>query len=157
MSFQIRPASEADVFRLGCIGRDAFRDTLSEALFPPHLRHKSETGDPGLDEAQWRAARTLQRLRDGKPTFVVVEVHDDENKQEEVLGFAQWEAPLHSPPAQEQSREADAVVLPSCLDQGNLRKLYETLVRETKQALGPEGYSKMWCKYFKFAIPHSGK
>ncbi|KAL2261805.1 hypothetical protein VTK26DRAFT_3279 [Humicola hyalothermophila] len=149
MPLQIRPASEADGSRLGCIARDAFRDTLSRAIFPSHLHCKSETGDPGLDEAQWRTTRTLRRMREGKPTFVVVDVPEQDNSSEVLVGFAQWEPPSQptsfdgaasTDPAQEMAKDP----LPPSLDANKLQEMYDIIDCETKKALGPEGHSKMW-------------
>ncbi|KAK4149786.1 puromycin N-acetyltransferase [Chaetomidium leptoderma] len=144
MPLQLRPAQDADGAKLGLIGRDAFRDTLSRSFFPPHLYSKSETGDPSLDEAQWRAARTMRRMRDGKPTFVVVDVPEDGSGAEEVVGFAQWELPQATPPASEAVAEVDKDTLPGSLDQEKLIEMYAILEKETKRALGPDGHSKMW-------------
>jgi thiamine pyrophosphate-dependent acetolactate synthase large subunit-like protein len=147
MSLRLRPAQEADSAKIGSIGRDAFQGTLSSALFPPHLYSKSELGDPALDEAQWRAARNSRRMKDGKPTFVVIDVPEDGSDAEVVVGFAQWDTPSQAPPAaSEAATEADLDPSPGSLDQEELRKLYKVIEEETKKALGPDGSSKMWCK-----------
>lgn len=148
MPLRIRPATEADSFRIGCIGRDAFQHSLSKLIFPPHLHSKSETGDPGLDEAQWRAARNTKRMREGKPTFVVVDVPDDESSTENIVAFSQWETPLQPTSASKQGGgEADTVVVrePASLDTEALRAIMERIDTESKKALGPDGYSNMWC------------
>jgi hypothetical protein len=152
MPLQIRPAVEADSERIGWIGRDAFRDSLSEAIFPPHLYHKSETGDIARDEAQWRAARNTARMREGKPTFVCVDVPGDSSGPGKIVACAQWALP--APPTIITSGEAGNAQdkypiqepLPPSLDEAALRELYKTVERETEKALGPDGYSKMWCK-----------
>ncbi|KAK3311707.1 acyl-CoA N-acyltransferase [Chaetomium strumarium] len=152
MPLEIRPAVEADSDRIGWIGRDAFRDSGSEAVFPPHLYDKSETGDIALDEAQWRAARNLARMREGKPTFVCVDVAEDDSNDtggpERIIGYAQWEVPL--PPVAGETGEAkksgyyNQEPFPPSLDQDALFKIYKTVEDETKRALGPDGHSKMW-------------
>ncbi|KAL2127087.1 hypothetical protein VTI74DRAFT_11366 [Chaetomium olivicolor] len=145
MPLQLRAATEADSARIGCIGTDAFRPNpgVGRLLFPPHLEHKSRTGDSRLDEAEWRAARNLRRMRDGNPTFVVVDVPEDGSKPEEVVGFAQWQAPAEST-ALSELKEADNGPLPPSLDQEALREIFEVLNKETKKVLGPDGHSKMW-------------
>ncbi|KAL2022932.1 hypothetical protein VTK56DRAFT_4147 [Thermocarpiscus australiensis] len=143
MPFQLRPATGADSFRIGCIGRDAFRETDGRALFPPHLHSKSETGDPWLDEAKWRAARNTRRMREGKPTFVVVDDQEDESRPEKIVGFAQWELPSQSLPAKD-GNEAGEEPLPASLDGEALRANFEVMEAEAKKALGPDGHSKMW-------------
>ncbi|KAK4234924.1 puromycin N-acetyltransferase [Achaetomium macrosporum] len=150
MPLQIRPAVEADSDRIGWIGRDAFRDySVSEAIFPPHLHHKSETGDIALDEATWRAARNLARMREGKPTFVAVDVPEDGSEAEQIVAVAQWDVP--SPPTAA-GEHGDAQKtgyyiqepLPPSLDQDALFELYKAVEEETKKALGPDGHSKMF-------------
>ena len=93
MPLFLRPADEEDSPRIGRIGQAAFQHSLSQALFPTHLHSKSETGDPRLDEAHWRAARTTRRMREGKLTFVVVEGLGVNDSDAEVVGFSQWELP----------------------------------------------------------------
>jgi len=61
------------------VGRDAFRHHVSHDLFPPHLRSKVESGDPDLDEAEWRGMRTIRRMKEGKPAYVVVGVLEGES------------------------------------------------------------------------------
>ncbi len=146
MPLFIRSATEADATRLGRIGRDAFRDTLSRSFFPPHLSSKSETGDSDLDEAQWRGERVLRRMREGKPTFVVVDVPDDGRDSERVVGFAQWELPPPTTHASEPADEIESDPLPASLDLERLREVVEKLEAESKKALGPDGHSKIWCK-----------
>lgn len=153
MPLLLRAAQESDTPKLGIIGRDAFRDSLSRSLFPPHLASKSETGDPGLDEAQWRDVRVLRRMREGKPTFVVVDVTEGESEGENVVGFAQWELPSCSTaPASHAAAEAEKDALPASLDRDSLQELYAALETETKKALGPDGHSKMWCKLSTFLV-----
>lgn len=149
MPLYVRPATEADSWRIGCIGKDAFRDTISRVLFPPHLHSKSETGDPGLDEVQWRAARNTRRMRDGKATFVVVDAPDDGGAEENVVGFVQWELPppQDAPEVRVEVSEADQDPLPASLDEEGLRAIIETLEAQTEKALGPDGHSKLWCKF----------
>jgi hypothetical protein len=146
MPLLLRAAKEPDTRKLGIISRDAFRDSLSRAFFPPHLASKSETGDPALDEAQWRDVRVLRRMREGKPTYVVVDVPEDEADGEEVVGFAQWELPSGSTAPAEAAAETEKDPLPGSLDRETLLKVYAALEAETKKALGPDGHSKMWCK-----------
>ncbi|KAK4035184.1 puromycin N-acetyltransferase [Parachaetomium inaequale] len=145
MPLLLRPAKEDDSTKIGAIGRDAFSGTLSRSIFPPHLHSKSETGDPGLDEAQWRAARNLRRMREGKPTYVVVDVPEDGSGDERVVGFAQWELPSQETPSTAGAAvEIEPDPLPASLDQEKLLEMYRLIEDETKKALGPEGYSNMW-------------
>lgn len=147
MPLQLRPATDADGFALGCIGQNAFRDIFGAFIFPPHLHSKSESGDPELDEVHWRATRTLRRMKEGKPTFVAVDVSED--GAETVVGYAQWESPSSSqPPTSELSDVCELTKdpLPPCLDEGNMLEIYRIMETETRRALGPEGHSNMWCK-----------
>lgn len=146
MPLILRPAEEADSPRIGRIGANAFQQSLSRSLFPAHLHSRSETGDPVRDEAEWRAARNLRRMRDGNPTFVVVDIAEGGAETEEVVGFAQWELPSQVvAPAPEATVEADKDPMPGALDQEELRKLYRVIETETKKALGPDGHRNMWC------------
>ncbi len=146
MPLYIRAATEADTARLGRIGRDAFRDSLSRSFFPAHLSSKSETGDPDQDEAQWRGERVMRRMREGKPTFVVVDVPDDGSDGENVVGFAQWELPSSSRHVSEPAHESESDSLPASLDIEALKEVFAKLEAEAKKALGPDGHSKIWCK-----------
>ncbi len=152
MPLLLRPAVEADTPRLARIGRDAFRDGVSRAFFPPHLASKSPTGDPDLDEVQWRDARSLQRMRDGNLTFVVVDAPEGDSEAGEIVGFSQWEVPARpteTDPASKASAHANQVPMPASLDQEALQHLFSALDRESHRALGPEGHSNMWCKSFR--------
>jgi hypothetical protein len=86
-------------------------------------------------------------MKDGKPTFVVVNVPEDGSGAEVVVGFAQWDRPSGAAPAASEAvTEADLDPFPKSLDQEALRELYGVIDEETKKALGPDGSSKMWCK-----------
>jgi hypothetical protein len=86
-------------------------------------------------------------MKDGKPTFVVVDVPEDGSGAEVVVGFAQWDRPSQAAPAaSEVVAEADLDPLPGSLDQEEFRKLHKVIEEESKKALGPDGSSKMWCK-----------
>ncbi|KAK4227382.1 acyl-CoA N-acyltransferase [Podospora fimiseda] len=141
MPLSVRPATLADSPHIGRIGAASFADTLSLALFPPHLRHLSARGDAFLDEAEWRAARNVRRMNEGKVTFVVVDKEDD--GKEEIVGFAQW-VPPHEKSKEDTEKENEADVLPPTIDEGALKKLWEVIEGEIKDVLGQEGYSKMW-------------
>ncbi|KAJ4298327.1 hypothetical protein N0V88_003352 [Collariella sp. IMI 366227] len=147
MVLQLRPAVESDSARIGYIGRDAFQLNLGRSLFPAHLAHKSKTGDLRRDEAEWRAARNVRRMRSGQLTFVVVDIPEDGSEGEEVVvGFAQWELPTESDRSTD-TKELDEVNQdppPPTLDQDALREIFEVINTEAKKWLGPEGHSKMW-------------
>ncbi|KAL2269272.1 hypothetical protein VTJ83DRAFT_1456 [Remersonia thermophila] len=143
MPLRLRLALEDDAVRIGHITATAFSATVSSDVFPPHLHHKSETGDPFSDEVQWRARRTVRRMREGKPTVVVVDVPDNGDGPEEVVGFAQWDPPSLGVQGSAQA-EADQDKIPGCLDQDALREMMRVIDEETKRALGPDGHSKMW-------------
>lgn len=86
-------------------------------------------------------------MREGNPTFVVVDVSENGSDAEVVVGFAQWDIPSREAPrASEAVSEADVDPLPGSLDQEQLREIYRVIDDETKKALGPDGHSKMWCK-----------
>jgi hypothetical protein len=86
-------------------------------------------------------------MREGKPTFVVVDVPEDGSGDEQVVGFAQWELPSQATPfAAGAAVEVEPDQVPASLDQEKLLEMYQIIVEETKKALGPEGYSNMWCK-----------
>jgi hypothetical protein len=148
MPLRIRPATEADSFRIGCIGRDAFRDTVSRALFPPELYSKSETGDPGLDEALWRAARNTRRLKEGKLTYVAIDDPQDGTTAEpEVVGYCQWELPCSEEQSNAGAPEVDRDPTPPTLDRERARAIMEMGERKIKEALGEEGHRDLWCKF----------
>lgn len=147
MPLKIRPATDADGPPIGFIGREAFRDSLSKSLFPPHLHAKSKTGDVRLDEVQWRATRAVRRMNEGKPTFVVVDVPEDKTSAEVVVGFAQWELPFQPASSNSIVGEADKDPVPATLDTQVFQEMYDIMDIETNKALGPDGHSKMWCKF----------
>ncbi|EGS22577.1 uncharacterized protein CTHT_0010460 [Thermochaetoides thermophila DSM 1495] len=147
MPLILRPATEKDAFRLGCIGRDAFRHHVSRDLFPPHLRSKSESGDPDFDEAEWRGMRTVRRMKEGKPAYVVVDVSEGGIPDEEglVVGFCQWELPSEGQEKKQNFEDdANADRLPPILDSQAYHAMGEVIDRESHKILGSEGYSKMW-------------
>ncbi|KAH6855490.1 acyl-CoA N-acyltransferase [Chaetomium sp. MPI-CAGE-AT-0009] len=145
MPLFLRRAGEDDSASIGRVGQAAFQNSVSAALFPAHLRSKSETGDPRLDEAQWRAARNTRRMREGKPTYVVVEVSEDGNVDAQVVGFAQWELPSETTPlAIDSAASEQQDPFPPSLDQGKLWEMYKTIDEMTAAALGPSGHSNMW-------------
>jgi hypothetical protein len=155
MPLILRPATEKDAFRLGCIGRDAFRHHVSRDLFPPHLRSKSESGDPDFDEAEWRGMRTVRRMKEGKPAYVVVDVSEGGIPDEEglVVGFCQWELPSEGQEKKQNFKDdANADRLPPILDSQAYHAMGEVIDRESHKILGPEGYSKMWCKYSRVRL-----
>ncbi|SPQ19918.1 9669af0b-78f2-40ae-8598-ccbcdd4e165f [Thermothielavioides terrestris] len=84
-------------------------------------------------------------MRNGSPTFVVVEIPEDGNAEGTVVGYAQWDAPAAaSAHASKGHWEDDRVPSPGSLDEAKLLELYVTLEAETKRVLGPEGHSNMY-------------
>lgn len=150
MPLSLRPATLEDSPEIGRIGAASFSDTISRVLFPANLRHLSPVGDAFLDEVEWRAARNSRRMKEGKLTFVVVDRTED--GKEEVVGFAQWEPPKRRDEKEEPvtMSEADTDPLPASLDEAALRTAWEVIEAETQKVLGPEGHSKMWCKFASF-------
>lgn len=147
MPLFLRPATEDDSPRIGRIGQAAFQDSLSPTLFPTHLHSKSETGDPRLDEAQWRAARNTRRMREGKPTFVVVEGSEEGGSEGQVVGFAQWELPSQKTSSAIGTAENEQQdTFPPTLDQDALQDIFKKIDEMTMIGLGPSGHSNMWCK-----------
>ena len=147
MPLFLRPATEDDSDGIGRIGQAAFQDSLSTILFPAHLHARSETGDPRLDEAQWRAARTTRRMREGKPNFVVVEGSEEGDGDARVVGFAQWELPSQKPSSAIDTAENEQQdYFPPTLDQEALRNMFRKIDEMTMAGLGPSGHSNMWCK-----------
>ncbi|KAK3290226.1 acyl-CoA N-acyltransferase [Chaetomium fimeti] len=146
MPLSLRPAGEDDSASIGRVGQAAFQDSISAALFPAHLHSKSETGDPRLDEVQWRAARNIRRMREGKPTYVVVEVSEDGGDGDaQVVGFAQWELPSQTTPSVTgSSANEQQDPFPPSLDEKMLREMFEAIDEMTTVALGPSGHSNMW-------------
>ncbi|KAK3988416.1 acyl-CoA N-acyltransferase [Cladorrhinum sp. PSN332] len=156
MPLHLRPATLADSPHIGRIGAASFSDTVSLALFPANLSHLSLTGDNFTDEAEWRAARNVRRMKEGKVTFVVVD-RDEGGEEKAVVGFAQWEPPKSTNTSQggeDEDKQAagaaslktelEADVLPPSLDVVALKRMWEAVEAETEAVLGPEGYSKMW-------------
>ncbi|KAK4095695.1 hypothetical protein N658DRAFT_562915 [Parathielavia hyrcaniae] len=143
MPLLVRAATEADGARSGMIGRDAIRDIFHRALFPPHLAHKSETGDLGLNEAQWRATRILRRIRDGQPTFVVAGVAEDGSAAEQVVGVAEWQQPSQSPPSAAATVATNDAV-PGSLDLEKAEEMFRVMTDEAKKVLGPDWHKDTW-------------
>ncbi|KAK4118627.1 acyl-CoA N-acyltransferase [Parathielavia appendiculata] len=143
MPLLVRPATEADSTRSGIIGRDAFRDIFHESLFPPHLAHKSETGDLELDEAQWRTTRNLRRIRDGQPTFVVLDAAEDASTAEEVVAVAHWQPPLQTPPSAA-ATFATKDPVPGSLDLKKAEEIFRVMTDETTKVLGPDWHENTW-------------
>ena len=96
MPLSLRPATEEDSPHIGRIGAASFADSVSRVFFPENRRHLSPVGDAFLDEAEWRASRNTRRMKEGRPTFVVVDRTED-GKEEVVVGFAQWDPPKRQP------------------------------------------------------------
>lgn len=146
MPLVLRPAKEEDSLRIGYIGADAFRNTVSRALFPPHLYDKSETGDPRYDEAQWRGLRNVRRMRSGKITYVIVDIPEDGSGNEEIVGMAQWEPPSQGTDAvPDASAETEQDVSPRSLDQEELARLFNLVDEVSIEILGPQGHSDIYC------------
>jgi len=150
MPLQLRHATEADVPAIGRIGHDAFRGALSDRFFPPHLR-RAEDPEGLVDGPQWRAARTLHRMKQGIPTLVVVDVSED-GTQETVVGYTQWEPP-HGYDVDEAKLEAERAAIdamdqkpPSSLDQAALDELVSGIDKACEKALGKDAHKDMWCK-----------
>ncbi|KAH6623984.1 acyl-CoA N-acyltransferase [Chaetomium sp. MPI-SDFR-AT-0129] len=145
MPLVLRPAKEEDSLRIGYIGADAFRDTVSRALFPPRMYDKSETGDPRHDEAQWRGLRNAGRMKSGKITHVIVDIPEDGSSGEEIVGMAQWEPPSQgSDAAPDASTETQQDVSPGSLDQEELAKLMKLIDEISIDILGPQGHSNIY-------------
>jgi hypothetical protein len=88
-------------------------------------------------------------MRDGNPTFVVVDAPEDGSEEGEIVGFSQWEVPprpTETKATPKTPAQANQVPVPASLDQEALQHLFSALDRETHRALGPEGHSNMWCK-----------
>lgn len=148
MPLQLRHATEADVPAIGRIGHDAFRGALSDRFFPPHLR-RAEDPEGLVDGPQWRAARTLHRMKQGIPTLVVVDVSED-GTQETVVGYTQWEPP-HGYDVDEAKLEAERAAIdamdqkpPSSLDQAALDELVSGIDKACEKALGKDAHKDMW-------------
>lgn len=146
MPLRLRPATEADAPAIGAVSSRAFRNTLSQILFPPRLRALSQEDE----ETPWRAARTLKRMRDGKVTLVVVDVPDDNSAPEVIVGMAQWVRPVDvaAPPDVGYSGDKSVEVeepAPATLDSEALSRFMGQLDEETVKALGQDGSKHMWC------------
>ncbi|KAK0612516.1 acyl-CoA N-acyltransferase [Bombardia bombarda] len=142
MPLQLRPATEGDFLTLGRISKRAFPHA-SGLLFPTHLRQGTSSPtniSDDDDEVRWRAARMLSRWKLGSPAYVVVDVSggsgDPSNKEEVVVGFAQWQEPGVKDPLK--ARGGAPHLLPATLDQDLIADLMERLPSEEKKAM--EGY-----------------
>lgn len=149
MPLQLRPARVEDGPAMGAIGTRAFRDGLNRVLFPPHLQ--TPTSDD--EGSAWRKARTLRRMREGRVTFVVVDLVDG---QETVIAYAQWERPQISDQPQKQEEPATEDGTAASLDKGALARLNRILDQMAQTALGPDGYKSMWCMCF-FSTVSNGR
>ncbi|KAL2138586.1 hypothetical protein VTI28DRAFT_6531 [Corynascus sepedonium] len=142
MPLFLRPAREDDSVQIGWIGVKAFRDDVSRSAFPPHLHHKSKSGDPALDEVRWRAARNRKRMREGMPTYVVVDMPESEDSNGQVIGFIQWELPsLTRPPSADGNGKDEEDLSPPSLDQEQLHEISKLTHDMTSSALGADGYN----------------
>ncbi|KAK4443353.1 puromycin N-acetyltransferase [Podospora aff. communis PSN243] len=135
-TLSFRAATPADTHAIGLVGSKAFRDTLSTVIFPARLRTSSE----GV-VTPWRAARTLRRMNEGKPTFVAVDTNLD-TKEETIVGFAQWEQPGEATSGQEGEHDEDKAT--DALDGEALARMMGAMEAEAKKQLGPDGHARMW-------------
>ncbi|KAK4183916.1 acyl-CoA N-acyltransferase [Podospora australis] len=146
MPLILREAKLSDSARIGVIGATAFADTVSLVVFPPHMRHLAKNGDAATEEAEWRATRNERRMKNGNPTFVVVDVAQDGTEQD-IVGFAQWGLPKSKNPNQKSSQEVDhesTDAPPPSLDKEGLDELYGKLDAEVQKVLGEQGADNMW-------------
>jgi hypothetical protein len=137
-TLSFRAATPADAHAMGLVGTNAFRDTLSTIIFPPHLHTSNKDV-----VTPWRAARTLRRMNEGKPTFVAVDSNPDTN-EETIVAFAQWERPGGATSGQEGEYDEDNVT--DALDGDALARMMGAIEAEAKKQLGPDGHANMWCK-----------
>lgn len=145
MPLHVRNATEADAPAMADVSTRAFRDSLSQILFPPRLRHLSQEDQ----ETPWRAARTVRRMRDGMASIVVVDTADD--GEETVVGMAQWVRPVDKDASAAPPPSAGGTVVaedpaPVTLDGEALIGFLKQLGEETKKVLGPDGSKHMWCE-----------
>lgn len=151
MPLHLRHATEAEAPAMAALSTRAFRDSLSQILFPPRLRHLSQEDQ----ETPWRAARTVRRIRDGMTTLVVVDTADD--GKETVVGMAQWVRPVDKDASAAPPPSAGRTVVaeppaPATLDGEALDGFMKQLKEETAKVLGPDGSKHMWCEYLTGAI-----
>ncbi|KAK0748927.1 acyl-CoA N-acyltransferase [Schizothecium vesticola] len=144
MPLRLRHATEADAPAMAAVSSRAFRETLSQILFPPRLRHLSQEDQ----ETPWRASRTIRRMRDGKATLVVVDTADD-GEETAVVGMAQWVRPVDKgagapPPPSSGGTVVAEDPAPATLDSEALDDFMKLLDEETKKVLGPDGSKHMW-------------
>lgn len=145
MPLHLRHATEAEAPAMAALSTRAFRDSLSQILFPPRLRHLSQEDQ----ETPWRAARTVRRIRDGMTTLVVVDTADD--GKETVVGMAQWVRPVDKDASAAPPPSAGRTVVaedpaPATLDSEALDGFMKQLKEETAKVLGPDGSKHMWCE-----------
>ncbi|KAK1830647.1 puromycin N-acetyltransferase [Podospora conica] len=146
MPLLLRHATEADAPAMAAVASRAFRDTLSQILFPPRLRHLSQEDE----EVPWRAMRTIKRMRDGKVTLVVVDKADGgDDAPETVVGMAQWVRPVDKdasapPPPPAGGPPVAEEPVPATLDSEALDGFMKLLDEETVKVLGPDGSKHMW-------------
>ncbi|KAM7195164.1 hypothetical protein V8F33_006838 [Rhypophila sp. PSN 637] len=142
MPFKLRPATKDDCIQIAHLEPKAFPE-LSAILFPAHLK----TEEKQDDEIAWRVGGSLDYLRDGLPTVVMVETADDDSGQElRVVGVSSWDRPrVDDGRAESLSEIDDMVAEPSGLDESAIAEISRVIDDQEKRFLG-ESAADTWTK-----------
>ncbi|KAK3325963.1 hypothetical protein B0H66DRAFT_144468 [Apodospora peruviana] len=135
MAITLREASEEDLPAVGRISAGVL--PLSSSILFPAVPGGATAEQRLADEAQWRAERTGQKMRQGNPMFVAI---DSDDPSENVLGFALWEKP--KPGGEGASAEyynPPKLAHPPSLDVKAFEGMVETIVAKEKETMGKAG------------------
>lgn len=132
-------------------------------MYPPRLSHRTlentpadAEGAPFMDERTWQIQKATKRIQT-MMTIVLVDTDTQRpDEEEEILGFAHWDAPKRSKyyrgPLEEQEQkegekkeEVLAPIAPT-YDRAFDKRCEEQFEFETKRVLGENGHKDMWCE-----------
>ncbi|KAM7184365.1 Acyl-CoA N-acyltransferase [Naviculisporaceae sp. PSN 640] len=175
MPYLVRPATEADAPAIAAVGRESFRDGIGQLMYPPRLSHRTlentpadAEGAPFMDEWTWQVQKAKKRMQMMMTIVLVDSDAQGPDGQQEILGFAHWEAPKGSeyyrgPLEEEEHKEAEKKVevlapVPPTYDRTFDKRCEEQFEFETKRVLGENGHKDMWYLAVLCVAPqHQGK
>ena len=151
MPLKLRPACEFDLPSMAKVGVAAFEnDPINTALFPAHLRSLSRSALN--DRLDFRVAKTTERMRTVGVHSVVV-IDDSLHRDDEIIGYVQWEAPKKVKlRAEEQALEKQLggtrknATYPPTFDETAYVELYSRIDAEAFRIFGDAGTHAAWCK-----------
>lgn len=147
MVLHLRLATDADADGIGRVGVAAFApetDPIARAIFPAHLQPATALAeDPAL---AWRRTRKGIKMRTERIVMLVV---TDDELDDQVVGFAMWEAPLPEGQAQSAGEDSHNSTIVECetLDVEKFKEMRTVTDAATDGYLGKDGCQKTWCEY----------